>query len=123
MSTARHKSHTSPFKFFGISALVLTGGITILLLVYLNLHWLPAYLIAINAVTFLTYAYDKFAARKQYRRTPENTLHLLAFLGGSPAALAAQQMFRHKTQKRSFQLMYWGIVVCQIAAITYWIMS
>ncbi len=80
-----------------------------------------AYLTAINTVTFLTYAYDKHAARKQYRRTPERTLHLLALLGGSPAALLAQQTLRHKTVKRSFQFLYWGIVVIQITAFVLWI--
>ncbi len=83
--------------------------------------YLLAYLALINAATFLTYAYDKHAARKQYRRTPEKTLHLLALLGGSPAAFLAQQTLRHKTQKRPFQFMFWAIVVLQIAAVLYYL--
>ena len=80
---------------------------------------LLAYLLTINLITFLTYAHDKRAARKHNSRTPESALHLLALLGGSPAALIAQQLFRHKTVKRSFQLVYWGIVVLQVATIVY----
>ncbi len=82
---------------------------------------LLAYLLAINLITFMTYAHDKRAARKHKSRTPESTLHLLALLGGSPAALAAQQLFRHKTIKRSFQWVYWGIVILQVAVVVYWI--
>ncbi|MGV8663884.1 DUF1294 domain-containing protein, partial [Pseudomonas aeruginosa] len=32
-------------------------------------------------------------------------------LGGWPGALVAQQVFRHKTRKLSFQLVFWGIVL------------
>ncbi len=77
------------------------------------------YLAAINLITFLTYAYDKHTARKQIRRIPERTLHILALLGGSPAALLAQQRLRHKTVKRSFPLTYWAIVILQIAVLVY----
>lgn len=80
-----------------------------------------AYLALINAATFLTYAYDKHAARKQYRRTPEKTLHLLALLGGSPAAFLAQQLLRHKTKKQPFQLIFWAIVTIQIATLVFWL--
>ena len=78
-----------------------------------------AYLMLINLVTFAVYGYDKRAARKRNRRVPEATLHLLALLGGSPAALAGQQLFRHKTVKRSFQLKFWTIVIVQVLAISY----
>lgn len=93
--------------------------LTLALSVGLKGSWLVAYLTAINAVTFLTYGYDKRAARKRKTRVRERTLHLLALLGGSPAALLAQQTLRHKTAKRSFQLAYWGIVVVQVAVIVY----
>jgi uncharacterized membrane protein YsdA (DUF1294 family) len=82
---------------------------------------LLAYLLSINLITFLTYAYDKRAARKHNRRIRERTLHVLALLGGSPAALASQQLLRHKTIKRSFQLMCWTIVVLQVAGVVYWL--
>lgn len=77
------------------------------------------YLLAVNLATFAAYGYDKRAARKHNRRVPEATLHLLALLGGSPAALAGQQFFRHKTAKRPFQLKFWAIVVVQTATVVY----
>ena len=66
---------------------------------------------AASLIAFAAYALDKAAARGGHRRTPENTLHLLALLGGWPGALLAQQVFRHKTRKLSFQLLCWGIVL------------
>jgi uncharacterized membrane protein YsdA (DUF1294 family) len=53
-------------------------------------------------------------------RIPENNLHALALLGASPAGLTAQKFFRHKTLKGSFQLIYWLIVLLQIA-LFYWL--
>jgi uncharacterized membrane protein YsdA (DUF1294 family)/cold shock CspA family protein len=64
------------------------------------LHWI--YLIA-SAVTFLAYAQDKSAARRQARRVPERTLHMLSMLGGWPGALIAQQYVRHKSSKEAFR--------------------
>tara|TARA_R110002111_G_scaffold133345_3_gene199188 strand:+ start:89 stop:355 length:267 start_codon:yes stop_codon:yes gene_type:complete len=83
--------------------------------------YLLAYFALINAATFLTYTYDKHAARRKSRRTPEKTLHLLALLGGSPAAFLAQQTLRHKTLKRPFQFIFWAIVVLQVVAVLYYL--
>lgn len=74
-------------------------------------------LAAVNAATFLLYAWDKASAVRRGRRIPEAVLHLLALLGGSPAALLGQLLFRHKTRKASFQLRFWGIVLLQAALI------
>lgn len=112
----RSPKHTYPLITLGLTAAL---TITLALVPPLHLSWLIAYLISINLTTFFAYAHDKRAARKQKSRVPESTLHLLAILGGSPAALAAQQLFRHKTIKRSFQLMCWAIVVVQVAVIVY----
>jgi uncharacterized membrane protein YsdA (DUF1294 family) len=68
--------------------------------------WLAAWA-ALNLLTFALYARDKHAARTGQRRTPENTLHLLSLLGGWPGAWLAQGLLRHKTAKRSFQLVFW----------------
>jgi uncharacterized membrane protein YsdA (DUF1294 family) len=37
-------------------------------------------------------------------------LHLVELLGGWPGALVAQQCFRHKTRKLSYQMVVWLIV-------------
>lgn len=60
-----------------------------------------AYLAAINGVTFVTYAYDKTLAPvlgALHLRVPEKILiWWLAFPGGIVGAVAAMQLFHHKT--------------------------
>lgn len=65
----------------------------------------------LNGVTFFAYARDKNAAQRGAWRTREQTLHLLALLGGWPAAWWAQQWLRHKSRKPSFRAAYWGTVL------------
>ncbi|WP_080744828.1 cold shock and DUF1294 domain-containing protein [Cupriavidus necator] len=55
-----------------------------------------------SIITFFAYADDKTRASRNAWRTPETTLHLLALCGGSPGALAAQHLLRHKNRKREF---------------------
>jgi uncharacterized membrane protein YsdA (DUF1294 family) len=87
----------------------------------MTLNTLLLYLLAINALTFLLYGLDKRAARNGSWRIPEKSLHLAAILGGSPAALIAQQLFRHKRRKGNFMVWYWLIVVFQVAGIAYYL--
>lgn len=81
-----------------------------------------AVLAGVNVATLALYAYDKAVAGGRWRRVPERTLHLFALIGGTPAALLGQIWFRHKTVKRSFQAVFWLIVVAQAAAVggAYW---
>ncbi|PTT97911.1 DUF1294 domain-containing protein, partial [Pseudomonas sp. HMWF031] len=65
----------------------------------------------VSVLTFFLYWNDKRSARIDQRRTPENVLHALEFAGGWPGALLAQQVFRHKTRKVSYQLVFWIIVL------------
>lgn len=58
--------------------------------------------LAINALTFLLFGWDKLRALWNKRRTREKTLLWLAFLGGSVGAKAAQRVFNHKTTKQPF---------------------
>jgi uncharacterized membrane protein YsdA (DUF1294 family) len=76
------------------------------------------YLLA-SGICFLAYARDKRAARLQERRTPERTLQTLALLGGWPGALLAQRVLRHKTRKPMFQIVFWGIVLLHLGALSY----
>jgi uncharacterized membrane protein YsdA (DUF1294 family) len=73
-----------------------------------------------SVVTFIAYGVDKSAARRGRRRIPENTLHLLALLGGWPGALAAMQVFRHKRRQTSFVIMLWLIALAHVAAWVWW---
>ncbi|OWW19811.1 DUF1294 domain-containing protein [Noviherbaspirillum denitrificans] len=70
-----------------------------------------------SLVAMVVYGIDKSAARKQARRTPERTLHLLGLAGGWPGALVAQALFRHKTAKRSFRAMFWVTAIINCAAL------
>ncbi|WP_338580775.1 DUF1294 domain-containing protein [Pseudomonas sp. MAG733B] len=65
----------------------------------------------VSVLAFLLYWSDKRKARADQWRTPENVLHALEFAGGWPGALLAQQVFRHKTRKVSFQVVFWLIVL------------
>ena len=62
------------------------------------------YLIGINVLTFLVYGADKWKARRNKWRIPEDTLIWLAIVGGSVGALLGIYLFRHKTQHKKFQL-------------------
>lgn len=69
-----------------------------------------------SLLSWLMYYFDKAAAERGARRTPESTLHLVDLLGGWPGGLVAQQQFRHKTIKTSFQAVFWITVVVNVAA-------
>ena len=63
-----------------------------------------------SVVAFGLYWYDKQQAKNGQWRTPEKVLHGVELLGGWPGALVAQQVFRHKTRKVSYQVWFWLIV-------------
>ncbi len=72
---------------------------------------------AMNVATLLGYGLDKWRAIRGGRRVSEAVLLGLAALGGSPGALVAQRLFRHKTAKRSFQVAFWILVILQAAIV------
>jgi len=79
----------------------------------------PVYYLALSVATFIVYAIDKWAARNHRWRTSERTLHLLALIGGWPGALIAQQVFRHKSRKEAFRVVFWATVVLNCAAFAW----
>jgi uncharacterized membrane protein YsdA (DUF1294 family)/cold shock CspA family protein len=82
---------------------------------------LALYVIA-SAVAFLVYAHDKSAAKKGQWRTNERTLHVLSLIGGWPGALIAQKLFRHKSKKPSFRILFWTTVVFNCIGLV-WLFS
>jgi uncharacterized membrane protein YsdA (DUF1294 family) len=101
----------------------MTMGAAFALVRWPGLPWIAAYLTGINLATITLYGWDKAASRRgRAFRVPENALHLFAFAGGTPGALAAQRMFRHKTVKGSFRLVFWAIALVQAAllAVALW---
>ncbi|MDP2226437.1 MAG: cold shock and DUF1294 domain-containing protein [Moraxellaceae bacterium] len=87
------------------------------------LEILPAYFLwfylAMSTLTFCFYAADKSAAKNDRQRTPEDTLHFLALVGGWPGAMYAQQLLRHKSSKQRFRLVFWLTVALNIGALGY----
>lgn len=71
----------------------------------------------LSVVSFAAYWIDKRRAVNGGRRIPERTLHVLALLGGWPGAILGQQQLRHKTQKLSFRLVFWLVVVLHLGVV------
>nr|WP_314533195.1 DUF1294 domain-containing protein [uncultured Pseudomonas sp.] len=92
-----------------VCALPLTGSV-LMWLQGISLIPLAAYGI-VSVLAFLLYWSDKHKARTDRWRTPENVLHAVELAGGWPGALVAQQVFRHKTRKISYQVLLWAIVL------------
>ena len=102
--------------FLAVAAAFVTA-LSFLLAHFLEIRLLYAYLIGINLTAFVSYGADKHWAIHNHSRIPEIVLHLLAMAGGSGAALGAQITFRHKTQKRTFRIIFVVIVLIQLMAI------
>jgi len=74
--------------------------------------------IAMGIMTYYTYSEDKDSAINNERRTSEQRLLTLSLFGGWIGALIAQQKFRHKTKKTSFQLSFWTTVFLNILLLS-----
>lgn len=83
--------------------------------------WVLPALLLLNIATFWWYWLDKHAAKTQQWRTRESHLHLLALLGGWPAAWWAQQVLRHKSIKPAFRQAYAGTVVVHCGVLAAWL--
>lgn len=83
--------------------------------------FVAVYLGVLNLLTFAIFGFDKAAAADKVRwgrsRVPERALLTLAALGGSPGALAARPVFRHKTRKQPFSAWLTLIVFVQVVAV------
>ena len=80
------------------------------------------YLAAVSLLSVIVTVADKIKARRGERRVPENTLMLLAALGGSAAMLVTMLLIRHKTRHIRFML---GIPIIMIlqAPVVYWLLT
>jgi uncharacterized membrane protein YsdA (DUF1294 family) len=75
------------------------------------------YLLAINIVAYLAFAWDKRCAERDLWRVPEKTLLTVAAIGGAFGAIYAQQTLRHKTQKEPFRSLLNLIAIANVAGI------
>jgi uncharacterized membrane protein YsdA (DUF1294 family) len=111
-----------PVTFHGLLALALVVLATVGLFLLFHLprtwyHAAAAWLLAINLITFGYYGYDKGRARAGRRRMPEAVLHGLVVAGGTIGGYLGMRLFRHKTIKGSFRLVFWWIAALQLLLI------
>ena len=79
--------------------------------------WFALALLVLNVFTMLRFWQDKKRAVAGERRIPEAHLLGLALIGGSPGALAARTLFRHKTRKQPFSTWLFLIVAVQAGVL------
>lgn len=84
---------------------------------------LITWLFLVNLLTLAMYGADKYAAQKSWHRVPESTLLLFGVVGGWPAAICGQVLFRHKTQKQPFKKYFIISVIMNIvvAGVVHWL--
>ena len=103
----------------GIISLVLTF---LSFLLYFSINGkFPLYIIVfygtISVITYFSYSVDKSKAITKEYRTSEKLLHFLSLIGGWMGAIIAQQRFRHKNKKISFQIVFWITVIFNISIL------
>ncbi|MCK8043802.1 DUF1294 domain-containing protein [Shewanella sp. 1CM18E] len=107
------KSHPAPLLF----AAAFIGLLAIGYLQQILPLWPLIYFACMSVITFLTYGWDKRAARLQHWRVSEAKLQLFSLLGGWPGALYAQQWLRHKSAKGRFKLVLWLAIIGNLGLI------
>lgn len=78
-------------------------------------NWWLIYAVA-SFTCFIGYGLDKHAAENRRWRVSETVLLLLGLAGGWPGGLIGQEVFRHKTQKKTFRTLFWMSVAINMAA-------
>ncbi len=78
---------------------------------------LIGWLVLSSVLAFLLFGFDKWRAGRGGRRVAESTLWWVSALGGWPGGLLGIIVFRHKSAKWSFLLMFvaallvWGTLI------------
>jgi uncharacterized membrane protein YsdA (DUF1294 family) len=119
MSTPSHQQRSNTREI--IAAVIIACGsvAAIAALVFSKLLppiILPAQLI-LSVIAYGMYGMDKRAAQAGEWRISEAVLHIVGVLGGWPGALLAQRVFRHKTRKEEFQVLFWVTVLLNCSAL------
>ncbi|RUA16258.1 MAG: hypothetical protein DSY55_04505 [Clostridia bacterium] len=106
----------SPKTTFSLLAAALSLTLLVLLLYFLKLDVLLAWVLAWSVATFGLYGYDKAQSKIGGGRVPKIVLHLSTLAGGMPGAWAGRLLFHHKTNKPRFLIvllistLLWGVV-------------
>ncbi len=75
---------------------------------------LAIYYVAMNIALFVMMGMDKSFATKGKWRIPEATLFTMAILGGCIGGIIGMNVFRHKTKKPAFHIIYIGSLVLHV---------
>lgn len=111
-------SSVRPKSLFLSAGLILAVLTFFACIYYFALPLLSAFVISTSLAEFVLCGYDKSVAQSGGGlRVPEVVLILGALCGGTPGLLLGMHLFRHKTQKPSFQIMLLVIVTLQLAAL------
>jgi uncharacterized membrane protein YsdA (DUF1294 family) len=95
---------------------VFAGIAAFVILWWLGLSPLLAWIVGWTIPAFALYGIDKRQAQQGGWRVPEAVLHVLALIGGVIGAWAGRAAFRHKTQKPVFTVVLviasvlWGLI-------------
>ena len=77
------------------------------------------YLLVINIVGFVYMGIDKWKAKRNAWRIPEDTLFAITALGGGIGTIAGMYTFRHKTKKAKFTIGLPAILILEIILLVY----
>lgn len=77
------------------------------------------YIIIINIIGFFAMGIDKWKAKNNAWRIPENTLFGITVLGGGIGTIIGMYTFRHKTKKLKFTIGLPAILILEILLIIY----
>ena len=77
------------------------------------------YLLVINIVGFIYMGIDKWKAKRNAWRIPEDTLFAITALGGGIGTIAGMYTFRHKTKKTKFTIGIPAILILEIILLVY----
>jgi len=128
ISGARSKPNSSstynsyPFPILETLLLSILPLIGSLHCIWITANPIPLILYPVmSLLTFVLYKDDKYRAKRGDWRTSERTLHLCELAGGWLGGFIAQRRLRHKSIKRSYQVVFWVIVALHIAFWVDWL--
>lgn len=120
MSRKRFAPFT-PYRDALVAFSVIFFASVLALWILLSFSWFISIIGGLNLAVWLLFGYDKMLAGGGRARIPEYVFYVLTLVGGTLGALAGMILFRHKTQKLSFQAVIALIVALQIILAVYFL--
>ena len=85
----------------------------------IGINNIAIYLLIINVLGFFAMGIDKWKAKRNAWRIPENTLFIITLIGGGIGTNIGMYFFRHKTKKPAFIIGFPTITISEIILIIY----